>query len=223
MRGEQIYATFLDTGLCLTPKMTNELESIFWTACLLICVYLYREWSAYTTSQAVAINNGCQSPRKYPHRDPIWGYDLYRERFKATQCGQMMRLYERHFELYGKTFEEQFFNQRVINTMEATNIQQVAALSFHDWGKVSSRNSFVSPFLGRGIFSEDGPYWKHSRDLIKPTFSRAEISDIDSLSTFVERMIHLIPRDGSTIDVQPLIHKLVLKPSRFPCTSRALT
>ena len=66
-----------------------------------------------------------------------------------------MKLNMRHFALYGRTFEEQFFNTRVINTMEAANIQQVMALSFHDWGKSSSKNVSFSPFLGKGIFSED--------------------------------------------------------------------
>ena len=193
----------------------SKLEAICWTVSLLFCVYLYLKWSAYTKSQAIAIKNGCQRPPKYPHRDPVWGYDLYRERSKATESGQLMRLYERHFEIYGKTFEEQFFNQRMINTMEAANIQQVAALGFQNWGKVSSRASLASPFLGRGILSEDGAYWKHSSKLIKPTFSRSEISDIDFLDTFVERMIHLIPRDGTTIDIQPLLHKLVLRPYRL--------
>ncbi|KAL6720823.1 hypothetical protein ACLMJK_002748 [Lecanora helva] len=94
--------------------------------------------------------------------------------------------------------------------MEAANIQQVTALSFHDWGKSASRNSSSSPFLGKGIFSEDGIYWKHSRELVKPTFARSEISDVDSLGTFVNRLFDVIPRDGSTFDIQPLLHKLFL-------------
>lgn len=41
----------------------------------------------------------------------------------------------RQFDLHGKTFEEQFFDTKIVNTMEAANIQKVAALSFQDWGK----------------------------------------------------------------------------------------
>ena len=120
-----------------------------------------------------------------------------------------MDLYMKHFKLYGKTFEEQFFSTKIINTMEAANIQQATALSFHDWGKSPSRNASSFPFLGRGIFSEDGAFWKYSRDMVKPTFARSEISDVDSVSIFVNRLLDLIPRDESTIDIQPLIHKLV--------------
>ncbi len=120
-----------------------------------------------------------------------------------------MKLYERHFEIYGKTFEEQFFGTKIINTMEPANIQQVTALAFQDWGKSPSRNRSWGPFLGKGIFTEDGPVWKHSRQLIKPTFARSEISDVDSLDGYVDRFIELIPRDESMIDIQPLLHKLV--------------
>lgn len=175
----------------------------------MISVYIYRKLKAYSTFKAAKIQHGCQRPPRYPHRDPIWGYDLYSERAKATQRGQMMKLYEGHFDLYGKTFEEQFFDTKIINTMEAANIQQVTALSFHDYGKSASRNSSTSAFLGRGIFSEDGSFWKYSRDLVKPTFSRSEISDVSSVGEFVDRMLELIPRDGASIDMQPVMHNLV--------------
>lgn len=193
-----------------SPLMAHLLVSILYLALLLSCVYIYQKWSAYSRFRAAATQHGCQRPRKYPHHDPIWGYDLYRERVKATQDGKLLKLHERHFDLYGKTFEERFFNSKVINTMEAANIQQVASNSFQDWGKVSSRSSSASPVLGRGIFSEDGVFWKHSRDLIKPTFARSEISDVHTLCAFVDRLLDLIPHDGTTIDIQPLMHKLVI-------------
>ena len=98
--------------------------------------------------------------------------------------------------------------------MEAANIQQVASTSFQDWGKVASRSSSASAVLGKGIFSEDGVFWKHSRDLIKPTFARSEISDVNSLGAFVDHFLELIPHDGTTIDIQPLMHKLVKTPLR---------
>ena len=120
-----------------------------------------------------------------------------------------MKLYEEHFDRYGKTFEERFFEFKVLNTMEAANIRQVTAFSFQEWGKVLSRTSFASPFLGNGIFSADGAVWKHSRELVKPIFARSELSDVNSLEAFVNQMLKLIPHDGTTVDMQPLLHKLV--------------
>ena len=197
------------------PTMAHSLVPILWPALLLALVFIYQKWTTHATFRAVSILHGCQRPRRYPHVDPLWGYDLYCERNKATQCGQLMKLYMKHFNLYGKTFEEQFFNTRIINTMEAVNIQEATALSFRDWGKSSLRNASTSPFLGKGIFSEDGALWKQSRDLIKPLFARSAISDVDSLGVFVDRLFKIIPRDGTTVDIQPLLHKLVTRPQPY--------
>ena len=45
--------------------------------------------------------------------------------------------------------------------------------------------------------------------MIKPIFNKAEISDIDHLASFANRFMALLPNDGSMVDVQPLIHRLV--------------
>ena len=187
-----------------------------WALGLLASIYLYKKWNAHIAFCRLERQCGCQRPRRYPHRDPIWGYDLYRLRLQAAQAGHFYPLYDVHFKLYGKTFEELFFDTKVINTMEPENIQQVAVSSFQDWGKVASRSTASAPVLGDGIFSQDGAAWKNSRELIKPTFSRIEIADLSSLSTFTDRLLGLLPRDGRATDVQPLLHKFVFK---FPIPS----
>ena len=186
--------------------------TIFSGALLVVCVYVYQKWGAYTAFRSAVLQYGCRRPRKFPHRDLIWGYDLYRERVKATQCGQLLKLYERHFKLYGKTFEERFFGTKIINTMEAANLQHVLTQSFKDFGRtVGSRKNVSAQFMGTGILSSDGALWKRSRDLIKPIFARSELSDVNSLGSHMDRFLNIFPRDGSTIDIQPLLQKLVLK------------
>lgn len=127
----------------------------------------------------------------------------------AIAAGRYNRLYLEQFETYGKTWEENLAGTRVINTIEAANFQQVATLSFQHYGKLAMRNKALAPFLGNGIFSQDGAPWKHSRDIIKPLFTRAELSDIESFKVHVDRFLSLIPRDGGTVDLQPLLLKMV--------------
>lgn len=190
--------------------MLQVYPTTLWAVIILACVYTYRKWSTRTAFQRAEVQHGCQRPRRYPHRDPIWGYDLYRIRLAAAQRGQFYKLYDQQFELYGKTFEELFFDTKVINTIEPANIQQVAILSWQDWGKVASRNTSSAPVLGNGIFSQDGAAWKRSRELIRPTFLRSEIADFGTLGTYTDRLLELLPGDGSTTDVQPLLHRFVL-------------
>ncbi|CAF9936885.1 MAG: hypothetical protein ALECFALPRED_006997 [Alectoria fallacina] len=138
---------------------------------------------------------------------------MLQSRMAAIKAGRYNRLYLEQYQNYGKTWEENLAGTKVINSMEPENFQQVASLSFQDYGKLAMRNKALSPFLGNGIFSQDGASWKHSRDLIKPLFTRAELSDIDSFEVHVNRFLNLIPRDGSTVDLHPLLLKLFLDSS----------
>ena len=167
--------------------MIESYLSALWALGLLTCIYAYNEWSAHAAFRRAMLQSGCQRPRRYPHRDPIWGYDLYRLREQASKAGYFYQLYDSHFELHGKTFEELFFGAKVINTMERDNIQRVAVYSFQDWGKASSRNRNIAfaPVFGDGIFTQDGAAWKHSREMIKPLFTRSEIADLRPLRTIV--------------------------------------
>ena len=191
--------------------MLESYYSTLWALALLLCLYAYKEWSAHVAFRRAMLQSGCQKPPRYPHRDPIWGYDLYRLREQASKTGYFYQLYESHFKMHGKTFEELFLGTKVINTMERDNIQRVAVYSFQDWGKSSSRNrnNAFTPVFGEGIFTQDGAAWKHSREMIKPLFARSEIADLRPLPTYTDRLIGLLPRDGSTTNVQPLLHKFV--------------
>lgn len=77
------------------------------------------------------------------------------------------------------------------------------------------RGRIGAPFLDRGIFTEDGSFWKNALSLIKPTFTKSEISDLDNFEKHVARLLPLIPKDGSTFDLLPLVKRLVSPFQRF--------
>ena len=192
-----------------------QLLNTFITISLLAAIrYLYKIWTKRHAYRAAAFKHGCQEPQKYPHRLP-YGIDMLRSRMAAIKAGRYNRLYLEQYQNYGKTWEENLAGTKVINTIEPANFQQVGSLSFQDYGKLAMRNKSLAPLLGNGIFSQDGSSWKHSRDLIKPLFMRAELSDIDSFKVHVDRFLDLIPRDGRTVDLHPLLLKLVRHPIFF--------
>ena len=168
----------------------------------------YARWRRYVEVQSFKRKHGCQDPPRYPHQDRIWGSDLVRERMEAMKNGVYFKLYLSHFERYGKTFEEKTRGQKTINTIEPANIQHVLALATEDYGKDPVRVKAQAPFLGPSVFS-DGALWKQSRALVKPAFARAELSDVDHLASYADRFMDLIPGDGSMVDIQPLLHRLV--------------
>ena len=184
--------------------MVNMYIILLWAVALIASKWIYEKTRKRLAFRAAQRQYGAAKAPRYPHRDP-WGYDLYKERLEATKQGHTFRLYDKQYEQLGHTWEEQFFNTKVINTMDRTNIQHIAALKFDDFG-VSNRKN---PLMGDGIFSSDGPKWKFSRDLIKPTFLKSEVGDVKQMDVHVNRLFDLIPRDGSTVDMQPLLKRLV--------------
>lgn len=190
------------------------LNTIIAIILLAIIRSLYRIWAQKQAYRTAALEHGCQEPRKYPHKLP-YDIDMLRSRMADIKAGRYNRLYLEQYQKYGKTWEENLAGTKVINSMEPEDFQQVASLSFQDYGKLAMRNKALLPLLGNGIFSQDGASWKHSRYLIKPLFMQAELSDIDSFEVHVNRFLGLIPRDGSTVDLHPLLMKLVGNPILF--------
>ena len=194
--------------LCHSTQKMQLLNTFVVIILLTLVRYLYRIRVKSHAFRAATLEDGCQEPHKYPHKWP-YGIDMLRARMAAIKAGRYNRLYLEQFQNYGKTWEENLIGTKVINSMEPANFQQVAAQSFQDYGKLAMRNKALSPLLGNGILSQDGAQWKHSRDLIKPLFTRAEVSDVESFKIYVDRFLNLIPRDGSTVDLQPLLLRLV--------------
>lgn len=86
-------------------------------------------------------------------------------------------------------------------------MQAVGATQWQDFGREKRRAA--RGFFGDGILSMNGHEWKQARELVNPLFQRAELTDVDHFRKYVDRMLELIPRDGSTVDMQPLLQKLV--------------
>ena len=181
---------------------------VIWSGALLI-LYIGRLLASAIWTRVKARRLGCGPVPHYPHILPI-GLDLFYIRRKAIRENRYSQLYLDHFNRYGTTWTETSLGGGLnINTSETENIQAVGALKWEDYKKNLTRAKAIVPIVGNGITFQDGPEWKHSREMIKPAFKRAELSDVDSFKTFVDRFLERIPRDGSTVDLQPLLRKLV--------------
>ncbi len=66
------------------------------------------------------------------------------------------------------------------------------------------RKTVNQGWMGDGIFVSDGPIWKQSRTLLKPAFSKNQYGNLSSFDVHVKRLLALIPRDESTVDLQLL-------------------
>ncbi len=185
------------------------LDKCLYLLLTLVLAYLVREIIKQYSYKIALRSNGCSTPSKYPHKDPILGLDLFINIVDSIKQGNTIVPDMRRFHEHGKTYQAKSWGSTILFTMDSENMQTMFTSAFDNFGVASLRYGPSVPLLGRGIFTTDGAQWDHSRNLIRPIFARAQISDLAYLEKHVKRMIDSIPRDCSTIDLQPLLKLLV--------------
>ena len=160
--------------------------------------------------RSIIKRHGCQQPPKYPHKDPVFGIDLFLRYKRAFQERDFLDLSWRLFKQFGKTFETNRLGVRTIKTMDPRITKFTHATYFDNFG-VEKIRSGAEYLWGDGITVVEGEKWATRRKLIKPTFDVVHIANLENrgLAQHVERLMSLIPRDGSTVDLMPLFRRLV--------------
>ena len=96
------------------------------------------------------------------------GEEGAREREAASNKGHGRGHYDIWFSKLGDTWEENIAGQRIINTIDMSNVRVIFNADMETLGRAGAYHK--NDFLGPGIFSSDGPRWKHSRAMIMPLF-----------------------------------------------------
>ncbi|KAG5368234.1 Cytochrome P450 52A12 [Yarrowia sp. C11] len=97
-----------------------------------------------------------------------------------------------------------------INTIDPENVKAILATQFKDFC-LGIRHRALSPSIGDGIFTLDGEGWTHSRALLRPQFSRQQISRVHSLERLMQILFKLIRKEnGEFFDLQNLFFMFTL-------------
>ncbi|EED18842.1 cytochrome P450, putative [Talaromyces stipitatus ATCC 10500] len=149
--------------------------------------------------------------KTYPHKDPILGLDLFIENFRLLNKGGFLdKLSERYYRQNAWTYTQLLFREKVINTADPENIKAILATQFTDFQHSPRRKAAFYPTFGHGIFTTDGAEWEFSRALLRPSFVRSQVGDLDIFEAHISHLINKIPRDGSIVDIQQLFFALTM-------------
>lgn len=129
---------------------------------------------------------------------------------KAFNEHKLLETAYNRFQKYGNTLEANLLGTKAILTIEPDILKTILATKFKDWNLPDQRKSAVIPLLGHGIFTTDGAAWQHSRDLLRPNFTRSQVGDLATFEDHICQLIDRIPRDGSTVDLQELFFRLTI-------------
>ncbi|KAK0671022.1 putative n-alkane-inducible cytochrome p450 protein [Cercophora samala] len=97
-------------------------------------------------------------------------------------------------------------------TSDPENVEAILCTNFDDYG-LGSRKMAAFPFLGEGIFSQDGPAWKRSRELIRRQFVRVNQQTPQAFTQHVAELLSRINEEADAsgqVDLRPLIFEYTL-------------
>lgn len=104
------------------------------------------------------------------------------------------------YEVYGSTHSW----SSILNTIEPENIKAVMTTHFKDFAVGTPRRRSFAPIITNSVLVADGAEWEHSRAFLKPSFSRSQVGNLETLEVHCKHLIKALPRDGSTVDLAEL-------------------
>ena len=112
-----------------------------------------------------------------------------------------------------KTYSVTILGVKWIQTVEPANVRYILSTKFEDFDLGRKRSRAFLPLMGKGIFTTDGEDWAHFRALLRPSFKRTQIANLDMLESHTSNLISAIPIDGSPIDLKPLFFRFTINTS----------
>ncbi|KAI1325951.1 cytochrome P450 alkane hydroxylase-like protein [Xylariaceae sp. FL0255] len=158
---------------------------------------------------------GCEEPLGREIAKLPLGIDLVQEFGKADQEKQIPPFMIKKFEELGNTYRFNLLGSTGFRTVEPKNIQAILATQFEDFDLGELRYKNFAPLLGHGIFTLDGQGWKHSRAVLRPQFTRDQVSDLELEESHVQHMMKAldmqeVSNDWIEVDLLPYFFRLTL-------------
>ena len=198
--------------MAIIAKLPSFKEGLLVFTLLYGLYYIYWQLTVGASRRAVIKKHGCQPVRpnteynSFPNN--ALGFKAAFESIKAAKEHRYLETINSRFLRHGNTLKLRILMTDIITTIEPKNVQTMLALKFDDWKLPPRRKTIFETFGGRGIFTTDGPQWKHSRELVRPNFVRSQVGDLETFERHTRHLIAAIPKDGSTVDMQDLFFKL---------------
>ncbi|KAK9247174.1 cytochrome P450 [Lipomyces tetrasporus] len=147
---------------------------------------------------------------RLPNRseDPL-GIRLFWKLYRALKAHKVLEQARDYHNEFGTTFATKILGAMHTNTIDPENIKAVLATQFNDFDL--GRYEAFYPLLGDGIFTLDHQAWSRSRALLRPQFSRQQVSDVSKLEPHVQNLIACMPCTSTeSCDIQQLFYRMTM-------------
>lgn len=183
-----------------------NLRVLAFTLVVYCAAYWYRlQRKRKQEDDAFAAANHCQPVQAtLPYQWPF-ALDLLKKQYDALPQGHLLEFQSKYMDT-APTIRIDILGEGYILT-DPANIDTIVNTRFEDYS-LGSRRSGLMPLLGEGIFTQDGPAWKHSRELLRRQFARLREGGLAAFSPHVNDLLSAIAYEAKAsatgvIDLQP--------------------
>ncbi|CAF9923181.1 MAG: hypothetical protein ALECFALPRED_002318 [Alectoria fallacina] len=205
-----IHALASESEFYVLPRSATAFvtSALFFALILYVVVRKYFEYHVYF---ALGLKYGCLPPPQLPNQWPL-GIDWIRKLWHSDSEQHLLAFLcsiADGYEPRNNLFQYLLVGPRAYHVLDPKNLEAVLSTNFQDYG-FGDRHGVFSPLLGNGIFTQEGPAWKHSRELLRKQFIRMQYQNMDVFREHVDNLLECLYVAEGTIDLQPLFFKLTL-------------
>ncbi|KAK1983086.1 cytochrome P450 [Colletotrichum cereale] len=154
---------------------------------------------------------GCGDVPLCPQWDPVFGIDWVRTALARQRDHGLLEWWSTLFAKLGNTWWFKTPTGWVLMTAEPANLKSLLASDFGDFPITGPRRDVLLPMLGpEAIFVSNGDEWHRARAMMRPTFVRNQIADLNCFERHVGNLMGRIPKDGATVDLQELLYMMTM-------------
>ncbi|KAF2832805.1 cytochrome P450 [Ophiobolus disseminans] len=147
-----------------------------------------------------------------PFRWPL-GIDILKAQYDALPSQQLLAFQSPVFDKLGANTLVRIFEAEGYRATDPKNIKAILDTSFEDWG-FGSRSPGLFPFLGNGIFTQDGRPWKHSREVLRKQFARMQYQNLTVLDEHINNLLHELSSASAGI-IDPYFFRFTLSTTTY--------
>ena len=107
-----------------------------------------------------------------------------------------------------------FFDQRHLVTSDSENVKTILISFVNDFELESERRREFAFLFEIDVFVVNDEHWRQTRALLRSSFVKRELSDVQVFETHFQRFLSALSADEETIEFQNLLNNLTLKISK---------
>ena len=177
---------------------------------VLLSYVLYQRTGLYLRRRRFENYHGCLPAAKFPQIERIVGVDIFIDNIRCLNRKCLLSRLKQRFEQMGDTYSVTIAGNKMVHTIDPENIKAFLATQFDDFDVGWQRRRAMAPTMGEILLSADGARWHRYRAMLRPAFSRRQISAYETFKHDIDDLLCTLPRDGSTVDLAPHFYRTAL-------------